>query len=728
LLEGRLAPATLLVNSTADTANATDPYLSLREAIAIVNSPSLPDGLSDQILGQIDGTLHDGGADTIAFDPTGVTRRITLSRTELELTLPADTAAVTIDGGTAGVTVDGNHASRVLEVDPGVSAILAHVAVVNGSIGSTGGGITNAGTLTLTDCTLTSNTAPTGAGIANTGTLTVSSSTLRSNSANAGSTSIEQGGGIRNAGSLTVTDSILGSNYAGSGGGIYNADTGTVGVVGSDFDAGRSVRGAAIENAGGTVTVSQSTFTGNYVTLPQGVGGGIDNSGTMTVDHSSITSNTASIGGGAYNETGGTLTVDSCTLTANTGCALGNADGTLTVTDSTLQGNRAFQFANTLGSGGGIFSTGSTTVIDSTLIGNYASGGGGIYQSAGSLTVVGSTLTANTVISRVLPSKGGGIYNLSSVPVVLRNTIVAGNVNYGTNGGPDINGAVDPASSYNLIGIGDGTVTGIRNGSQGNQVGTVARPIDPLLGPLGDYGGPTQTMPLQAGSPALNAGDPGLAGTPDQRGVVRSSRVNIGAFQASAASLAISAPDTVTAGVPFDFTVWAVDPYGDVDLSYVGSFHLGILPEFPDLADGVFTPADHGLVRFVGIGLYQAGTDTIVAAGDLSGQTNLTVNPGAAAGFVLLSPSNAVSGTPFDVTIIAVDAYGNTATGYTGTIHFTTSDNDPGVVLPPDYTFQPGDAGMVTFSGGVTLITAGDQTITVTDVSSGITGSTVVTL
>jgi hypothetical protein len=50
----------------ADTANATDPYLSLREAIAVVNSPSLPDGLSDEILGQIAGTLHDGGADTIS--------------------------------------------------------------------------------------------------------------------------------------------------------------------------------------------------------------------------------------------------------------------------------------------------------------------------------------------------------------------------------------------------------------------------------------------------------------------------------------------------------------------------------------------------------------------------------------------------------------------------------------------------------------------------------------
>jgi hypothetical protein len=65
---------------------------------------------------------------------------------------------------------------------------------------------------------------------------------------------------------------------------------------------------------------------------------------------------------------------------------------------------------------------------------------------------------------------------------------------------------------------------------------------------------------------------------------------------------------------------------------------------------------------------------------------------------------------------------------YTGTIHFTTSDMDPGVVLPPDYTFQASDAGMVTFPGGVTLVTVGDQTLTATDTVSGITGTATVTV
>jgi hypothetical protein len=75
-----------------------------------------------------------------------------------------------------------------------------------------------------------------------------------------------------------------------------------------------------------------------------------------------------------------------------------------------------------------------------------------------------------------------------------------------------------------------------------------------------------------------------------------------------------------------------------------------------------------------------------------------------------------------------VDAYGNTDTHYAGTIHFTTTDSDPGVVLPQDYTFGPSDAGTHTFASGVTLITSGSQTITVTDLTGPIAGSTIVTV
>jgi hypothetical protein len=82
----------------------------------------------------------------------------------------------------------------------------------------------------------------------------------------------------------------------------------------------------------------------------------------------------------------------------------------------------------------------------------------------------------------------------------LTNTIVADQ-----KAGGDITGPVNPGSSNNLVGSGAG-MTGISNGSQGNQVGTAQAPFDPLLAPLGDYGGPTQTFPLLPGSPAIGKG------------------------------------------------------------------------------------------------------------------------------------------------------------------------------------------------------------------------------
>jgi hypothetical protein len=94
--------------------------------------------------------------------------------------------------------------------------------------------------------------------------------------------------------------------------------------------------------------------------------------------------------------------------------------------------------------------------------------------------------------------------------------------------------------------------------------------------------------------------------------------------------------------------------------------------------------------------------------------------------FQITAASTAVSGTPFDLTVTALDLYGNIDTNYQGTVTFSTTDADSGVALPADYTFTTGvggDNGVHTFTGGVTLITVGDQTLTVTDKVSGIAGS-----
>ena len=94
VLDDRLAPAILTVDSTADTASDSDGYLSLREAIAIVNSATLPGDLSGAILGQISGTLHGGGTDTVVFDPVAVNAPIVLAEGQLELSVSSSTSAV----------------------------------------------------------------------------------------------------------------------------------------------------------------------------------------------------------------------------------------------------------------------------------------------------------------------------------------------------------------------------------------------------------------------------------------------------------------------------------------------------------------------------------------------------------------------------------------------------------------------------------------------------------
>jgi hypothetical protein len=105
------------------------------------------------------------------------------------------------------------------------------------------------------------------------------------------------------------------------------------------------------------------------------------------------------------------------------------------------------------------------------------------------------------------------------------------------------------------------------------------------------------------------------------------------------------------------------------------------------------------------------------------------VTSGPATQLQVSAPAQVTSGTPFDVTVTALDANGLTAVGYVGTMTFSATDADPGVVLPADYTFTAGDQGMHTFVGGFTLITVGNQTVTATDTADPtITGNATVTV
>jgi hypothetical protein len=130
---------------------------------------------------------------------------------------------------------------------------------------------------------------------------------------------------------------------------------------------------------------------------------------------------------------------------------------------------------------------------------------------------------------------GGGMFVFNATGPLLHNTLIARNFHGPTGTTPDdVSGHLDPSGDNNLIGDGTG-MTGLVNGVNGNQVGTDANPIDPMLGPLADNGGPTLTHALLPGSPAIDAGNNAYATDFDQRGPgfprIVNGIIDIGAFE-----------------------------------------------------------------------------------------------------------------------------------------------------------------------------------------------------
>ena len=201
---------------------------------------------------------------------------------------------------------------------------------------------------------------------------------------------------------------------------------------------------------------------------------------------------------------------------------------------------------------------------------------------------------------------------------------------------------------------------------------------------------------------------------------------SVSVSRAAATTIIVSGfTSPTTAGVAHNVTVTAQDAFGNVATGYTGTVHFtssdasAVLP-----ANYTFTGADNG-VHNLSSTLKTAGSQSITATDshrDHHGHRNRHHGqPGrrrhpTVSGFT--SPTNA--GTAYNVTVTAQDAFGNVATGYTGTVHFTSSDAR--ATLPANYTFTGGDAGTHVFSA--TLKTPGTQSITATDTVTGsITGS-----
>lgn len=302
----------------------------------------------------------------------------------------------------------------------------------------------------------------------------------------------QNGGGIQNvnAGTVSVTNCTLrgnragGNGYPGYGGGIYNGGGGIVNVTNSTLEFNQQVvpiatnilGGGGIYNKNGTVNVTNSTFNNN---------------------------NSTNGGGGIYNES-----------------------GIINVSGSTFSGNGAF-----FGGGAIISSAGTVNIANSTFYANIAYGsdesfGRGSGGAIANLSKSILNLTNTTITANFAGAVGGGITSDNTFGAIanVKNTIIAGNYGgkYLSGENPDVSGRFT-SHGFNLIGKKDGS-TGFTLAT--DKKGTIASPLNPKLDPKGlrSNGGPTQTVALVAGSPAIDKGTSvGLTGTlsTDQRGFAR---------------------------------------------------------------------------------------------------------------------------------------------------------------------------------------------------------------
>ena len=356
------------------------------------------------------------------------------------------TKNLTLDGpGASGLSVSGDSVSELFDVYPGVVASISGLTIEDGSA-SLGGGVDNSGNLTITNSTLSGNSATSGNGggiWSGSGTLAIMGSTLSNNSATSGN-----GGGIYSGGTTTITNSTLSGNSAnngggsisnfGGGGGIYS--TSSLGITGSTV----SNNTASVDNVGYFYNDGGGIFTD----------GGVATITDTTVSANSVSTSTVagsvSSGGGIYS-VNGSLSVTASTVTDNTTSA--------TVSDSGVLVQTSY--------GAGIDNGGTGSVSNSTVAGNSgAIFGGGIYND-GTVTVSNSTVAGNSATT------GGGIYNVGTVNLLA--TIVA------SSGGADCSGGIID-QGYNID----------DDGSCGFALPSISdySTLDLTLGPLANNGGP----------------------------------------------------------------------------------------------------------------------------------------------------------------------------------------------------------------------------------------------
>jgi hypothetical protein len=490
-----------------------------------VNSTA-DDGSTGTLRWAINQANQNGQVNTIAFSSLfNSPQTITLTGGTLDLT---DTAKTTITGPGANLlTLKGDNGAAgtdgaVVEVSDGAVAELSGLTITGGDgdgDDEAGGVLNDDSQLTMTGVVVRGNTA----------------------AANGGS---YVGGGLATlyGGTTTLSECTISGNAIAdpnlfTGGGIYNGQSDTLIMTHCTISNNFCFEvGGGLTNAG-KATLTDVNISGNSAL---GAGGGLVCSGTLAMTGCTVSGNTALSGGGLMVYEGGDITLANCTVNGNfvTGAGVPfvyggggalDAGGTLALTNCTVSGNA------TGGSAGGglenVIATGPILAVSPTTSARHIVGGLKDEQSVMSLT--NCTVSGNTAYGGV-----GGVANYAALS--MSNTIVA------DNHGGDFSGSY--SGSNNLIG--------------GN----------PLLSLLGDYGGPTATMALLPGSPAIGGGTSNGAPAFDQRGQPRLGHVDIGAFQSQGFTItpvAGSNPQSTPINQPFprplDFTVTANNPVEPVD-------------------------------------------------------------------------------------------------------------------------------------------------------------------
>jgi hypothetical protein len=437
------------------------------------------------------------------------------------------------------------------------------------------------------------------------------------------------------------------------------------------IDASKQSRVFNIGSGNLNVTLSGLTVANGIANFS--AGGGIFNisAGAVTLTNCTLSGNTAQEGGGILNGGSGTLTLIASTLSGNSASNLGGGmanfgSGVVTLTNCTFSGNSADP-----NSGGGIYSNGSgaVTMTNCTLSGNYARLYGGCmdYMGSGAVTLTNCTISGNRA------NDGNGIYNGNGT-VTLKNTICVDGVT-----GNTVN-----AGSDSILG-GTATTAGLQVDGMGNPV-------------LQNNGGPTQTIALVPGSPAIDAGNNALAvdvnGNPlttDQRGLSRivGGTVDIGAFEAQPVPATFGNPPS---GLTYPQNSGPIDLSALLNPSATGTF------SGDGVSNNVFNPAG------LGYGAHNI-TFTSTDAYGHPATTQFSIVVTEAQSFVVTTTSDTTDSLDGLTSLREALAYAATLSG---TPSITFGD---GSAITGGTNFNDGTAHTITLNGTQLII---DSNVTVT--------------